>query len=233
MLQPAEHLGFVLEPAEDVRMTETAPEHFDRDRAARPILLRRIDDAHAAGAERVQHEKAAEAGAGLERAVDGGHVERRDLLGIEEVVVGDVERRDQRFDFAPEGGVVAAARVEKCGAIARDRRPRAPERSLRRRAASRTSIGGRLAERAERAVQPRPRERPFVLHRRRRQIERGRGFFDAQTGEVPQRDDLRFARVGLLEARQRLVDGDEIGQRRVGAHDRAVEVDALRRRCHA
>ena len=77
MLQPAEHLGFVLEAPEDVGMAEAAAEHFDRDRASRPILLRRVHDAHAAGPERVQHQKAAEVRAGLQRAVDRRHVERR------------------------------------------------------------------------------------------------------------------------------------------------------------
>jgi len=38
---------------------------------------------------------------------------------------------------------------------------------------------------------------------------------------------LGLAGVGLFQARQRLVDGDEIGERRVGAHDRAVQIDAF------
>ena len=84
-----------------------------------------------------------------------------------------------------------------------------------------------MASRPERAIQPGACERPFVLHRGRRKIERAGRFLDAQAGEVPQRYDLRFTRVALFESRQRFVDGDEIGERRVRPHDRAVEFDAF------
>ena len=46
-------------------------------------------------------------------------------------------------------------------------------------------------------------------------------------GEVSERDDLRLARIDLLETRQRLVDGDEVGERRVDAHDAGVELDVF------
>jgi hypothetical protein len=92
MLQPAEHLGFVLEAAEDLGMTIAAPQHFDRHRAARPVLLRGIDDAHAAGAQGVQHEEGTETRARLQRPVHGRHVEGGDALGIEEVLVRKIER---------------------------------------------------------------------------------------------------------------------------------------------
>ena len=85
-----------------------------------------------------------------------------------------------------------------------------------------------IADRAEHAVQPGASEGPFVLHGGRRQVERAGGLLDAQAGEIPQRHDLRLARIGLLEARQGFVDGDEIDERRIDAHDRAVELDALR-----
>src|SRR5262249_9047311 len=95
-----------------------------------------------------------------------------------------------------------------------------------------SDIGSRSAalssvDRPERAVQPRARELPFVLDGRGREVERGGGLFDAEPGEVPQRDDLRLARVGLLEPGERLVDGYEIGQRGIGAHDAAIEIDAV------
>jgi hypothetical protein len=46
---------------------------------------------------------------------------------------------------------------------------------------------------------------------------RTEAFLDAQAGEVPQRDDLRLARIRLFEARQGFVDRAEIGQRGIGA----------------
>ena len=119
VLEPAEHFRFVLEPAEDLRMTKPAPEDFDRHRAARSILLRRVDHAHAARAERMEHVKIAEACAGLERTVGGRHIERRDVSGIEEVVVRNVERGDERLDLAAESGIAAAPRVEDGRTIVR------------------------------------------------------------------------------------------------------------------
>ncbi len=102
VLEPAEHFRFVLEPAQDLRMTKPAPEHFDRDRAAR-----------------VEHVKIPEARAGLERTVGRRHIERGDERGIEEVLVGTVERGNERLDLAAESGIAAAARVEDGRAIVR------------------------------------------------------------------------------------------------------------------
>src|SRR5262245_51564949 len=89
-----------------------------------------------------------------------------------------------------------------------------PGRSRLPAKASRVLVRGRLGEWPQRAIEPRASERPLVLDGCGREIQGGRGFFDAQAGEVPQRDDLRLSRVALLEARQRLVDGYEIRQRR-------------------
>ena len=102
--------------------------------------------------------------------------------------------------------------VEKRGAIGGiDGRQREEDHLGRRQRHGCRPAGG-LPIGPERAVQPGPREHPFVLDRRRRQIERGGRFLDAQAGEVAQRDDLRFPRVGLLEPRQGFVDRDEIGR---------------------
>ena len=148
-------------------------------------------------------------------------------LGIEKIVVGNVERRDQRLDLAPQRGVVSAAGVEERGAIVRvdvgqrEKNRLAPAGSVtapvRRRLASGPSA---------RYSQARANAHSFFTVAGDRSSAR-RGFFDAQAGEVPQRHDLRFARVGLLEARQRFVDGDEIGERRIDAHHRAVQIDAF------
>ena len=112
MLQTSEHLGFLFEAPQNFRVTVSASQHLDRDGTARSILLRRVDDAHAAGAERPQHEKAPETRARLEWPVERGHVERGNLLRIEKAVVRRVERRQEGLDFVPERVVVAAAGVE-------------------------------------------------------------------------------------------------------------------------
>ena len=214
MLQPPEHFGLVLEPAEDLRMAETAPQHFDRDGAPRPILLCRIDDAHAAGADGVQHQKAAEAAS----PAAAGHRPppcrasgcARDR-GSRSSGISSAD--DQRFDVAAQSGVVAAARVEKGARDRPDRRRRAPEKSLPRLdgVTACPSGGGWPSGPSARYSQARANAHSFFTVAGG-QIERRRGFLDAQAGEVPQRHDLRLARVGLFEAGQRFVDGDEIGQ---------------------
>ena len=196
-------------------MAEAAPEHLDGHRAARPILLRRVDDAHAAGAERVQHEKGPpRCRAGLQRTVDRRHVERRNAVGIEKLLVGHVERGERATSTSrAQRDVAAAALVEerRRGRAASTFGQRQEDRFGGWQRHGRASAGG-SPMRPEHAVQPGARERPFVLDGGRRQIERAGGFFDAQAGEVPQRHDLRFPRIGLLEARERFVDGDEIGR---------------------
>ena len=119
VLQAAEHLGLLLEAAEDLGMMETAPQDLDRDRTARPILLGGVDDTHAARSQRVEHEEVPEPGAGLQGAVNRGHIQRRDALGIEEVGVGRVEGGQKRLDFAAQPRVAATPIVEYRGPIAR------------------------------------------------------------------------------------------------------------------
>jgi hypothetical protein len=109
----------VLEPLQDLRMTVAAAQDFDRDRAARKLLLRRVDHAHAARADRVQHEESAEPCARLQRTVHRRHVERWNPLRIEKVVVRGVERGDQVLDVAAQRGVGAAAFVQEGRALVR------------------------------------------------------------------------------------------------------------------
>ena len=92
VLKAAEHFGLVLEPLEHVWMTKAASDDFDGDRAARPILLRRVHDTHAAQSEGVEDEEVAEGGPRMEGAVHGRHVERGNLVRIEEVVIRMIER---------------------------------------------------------------------------------------------------------------------------------------------
>ena len=145
-------------------MAVAAPQHFDRHRAARAILLRGVDDAHAAGADRVQHEKAAEAGAWLQRAVDRRHVERRNAFRIEKSSSGTSSADDQRLDFAAE--VVRRRRTAHARNASRSRgidvrpgpgrsTPRLPAVTLRpsarRRSAARARSTARRARRPTRS----------------------------------------------------------------------------------
>ncbi len=157
--------------------------------------------------------KVPEGGAWLQRAVHGRHVERRNALGIEEVFVRKVERGDQRFDLAR-----AARRRSRISRV--EKRVAFPRIDVRQRQEDRVGGGKRhgclpgagWSDRSQGAIQPRPRKGPLVLDGRGGEVERRGGFLDAQAREVPEGHDLRLARVGLLEARQRLVNGDEIGQ---------------------
>src|SRR5262245_11907317 len=69
VLQAPKHLRFALESLEDFRVAKAAAQHLDSDRAPRVVLLSRIHDAHAAGPDRMEHEKAAKHGTGAKRSV--------------------------------------------------------------------------------------------------------------------------------------------------------------------
>ena len=81
--------------------------------------------------------------------------------------------------------------------------------------------------RVQHAKQPRARKRPFVLHGRRRQIHRRRGLLDTEAGEKSKRDNLCLARIGEFQLRQRLVDGDDVGQAGIGTQHRLVQFHLL------
>src|SRR6185295_13152382 len=114
-----EGLRLVLETSEDLRMPEASPQDFDGDGPARPLLLGSIDDAHAAGADRMEHEKLAEPRAWLQRSIHRVHVECWNARRVEEIVVRDVERREEFLDASAQAVIGAAAIVEHARAIGR------------------------------------------------------------------------------------------------------------------
>ena len=76
-------------------------------------------------------------------------------------------------------------------------------------------------------MQPGAREGPLVLDRRRRQLHRGGGFLDGQAGEIAQQHDARLRGIDLLEPRQRLVDGEDVGQDRRQRRRLGIQLDPL------
>ena len=92
--------------------------------------------------------------------------------GIEELVVRVVERGEKRFDLASERGVAAAAFVQDRVAIARVEVGER-EKDLFGAVGRVTAVTPPEANQGpERPIQPRARERPLVLDRRRREVER-------------------------------------------------------------
>src|SRR5471030_1558525 len=62
----------------------------------------------------------------------------------------------------------------------------------------------------ELAQQPGLRQLPVAHHRLGRDLERFRGFFDAQTAEEAHLDYLAFSRVNLRQRDQRVIESDQI-----------------------
>jgi hypothetical protein len=111
MLQLAEQVGFARKSLQELRMPVAAPQHFDRDRALGSVLLRRVDDAHAARADRSQHEERTERRPGCQRSIDCGRIQAGEARRVKEAFVRDVKRLEQGVDFSSERSIGATARV--------------------------------------------------------------------------------------------------------------------------
>src|SRR5262245_25390329 len=97
MLHVRQDFRLELEPLRHVAMGEAALQDLDGHGPARTILLRGVDHAHAAGSDGVEDEELAEPLAGLQRAVECRRIDRRDALGIQEVV-GNFDVVEQRLE---------------------------------------------------------------------------------------------------------------------------------------
>jgi hypothetical protein len=75
------------------------------------VLLRRVDNAHAARADRSQHEERTERRPGCQRSIDCSRIQAGEARRVKEAVVRDVKRLEQSVDFSPERRIGAATRV--------------------------------------------------------------------------------------------------------------------------
>ena len=196
-------------------MPESSPQHLDRDRAPWAILLRRVDDAHAARSDRVEHEKVPEHRAGLQRAIDRRHVERRNPRRDRESHRPEPRWRRAAHRPRAQTRIVAAALAATARRDRRVRRPPAPGRSLPpgSRARSCRTVGLMAVPSGPSARNSHARANVHSFFT----VAGERSSADAvssmlRPAKYRKRDDLRFARIGRLETRQRFVDGDHVGQ---------------------